>query len=459
MAEPGESLTGREREIVCLVATGATNRMIAQQLMISPNTVKVHLRNVFTKLEISSRTEATVIAIREGWVAVGDEQVDSDSALASELVNDEAKELVLSSLTALPPLPPLSWAKRVYLGASVLLVIVATGVAWPRTLSSAIEECSNEFTADCAVDGGDLERGEPESLWVSGMPMPQPRGRFAVVTFDGRLYLIGGETSEGVTGSVDVYDPQEDRWGGAADKPSPASNLAAVVLGERIYAVGGGDRQGEPLAGLEIYDPTSDSWSEGAPLPIPLAAHAAVAWQGKVYVFGGWNGTSYTGDALAYEPNLDRWELLPLLPTPRGFAGAAVVRDQIMVLGGYDGQREYAVCEKYDPQTGRWGECLPMQTPRGGIGIAAVAGQIYVIGGGWESFVTFSERYHPGSDAWYNVETPLLLTGGEWRNMGVAVVGTRIYALGGWQHGRYLNVNQAYETLPNRLYLPSASGG
>lgn len=70
MAEPGEPLTEREREIIRLVATGATNRMIAHQLSVSPNTVKVHLRNAFTKLKISSLTEATVIAIREGWLDV-----------------------------------------------------------------------------------------------------------------------------------------------------------------------------------------------------------------------------------------------------------------------------------------------------------------------------------------------------------------------------------------------------
>jgi hypothetical protein len=97
-----------------------------------------------------------------------------------------------------------------------------------------------------------------------------------------------------------------------------------------------------------------------------------------------------------------------------------------------------------------------MSTPRGGLGITVVAGQIYAIGGGWESFVTFSERYNPNSDAWHNVETPLLLVGGEWRNMGVVTIGTRIYAMGGWQQSRYLNINQVYETLPNRLYLPAA---
>ena len=70
MAEYDEPLTKREKEILQLVATGVTNREIAYQLSISVNTVKVHLRNIFTKLGAESRTEATMVAVREGWVPV-----------------------------------------------------------------------------------------------------------------------------------------------------------------------------------------------------------------------------------------------------------------------------------------------------------------------------------------------------------------------------------------------------
>ena len=59
-------LTEREIEILQRVATGASNRQIAQQLGISANTVKVHLRNIFEKLGVASRTEATLYAIQAG---------------------------------------------------------------------------------------------------------------------------------------------------------------------------------------------------------------------------------------------------------------------------------------------------------------------------------------------------------------------------------------------------------
>jgi DNA-binding NarL/FixJ family response regulator len=60
-----------EREVVVLeaVARGLSNTEIGRQLWISEQTVKFHLRNIYRKLEISSRTEAARYAYRTGLVA------------------------------------------------------------------------------------------------------------------------------------------------------------------------------------------------------------------------------------------------------------------------------------------------------------------------------------------------------------------------------------------------------
>jgi DNA-binding NarL/FixJ family response regulator len=59
-------LTPREREVLGLVAQGCTNREIAATLFVSHRTAATHVANILGKLDVSSRTEATAWAVREG---------------------------------------------------------------------------------------------------------------------------------------------------------------------------------------------------------------------------------------------------------------------------------------------------------------------------------------------------------------------------------------------------------
>jgi DNA-binding NarL/FixJ family response regulator len=61
-------LTGRELEVLKLVASGVTNRTIAGKLRISEKTVARHLSNIFVKLDLSSRAAATAYAYEHGLV-------------------------------------------------------------------------------------------------------------------------------------------------------------------------------------------------------------------------------------------------------------------------------------------------------------------------------------------------------------------------------------------------------
>ncbi|WP_372729575.1 response regulator [Nocardioides sp.] len=62
---PGLRLTDRELEVLRLVARGMNNREIARQLFISENTVKNHVRNILEKLQLHSRMEAVMYAVKE----------------------------------------------------------------------------------------------------------------------------------------------------------------------------------------------------------------------------------------------------------------------------------------------------------------------------------------------------------------------------------------------------------
>jgi DNA-binding NarL/FixJ family response regulator len=65
-------LTERELEVLDLVAHGRTNAEIADDLVISPNTVRNHIRNVLDKLQMHSRLEAAMYAVRQGLIDPGE---------------------------------------------------------------------------------------------------------------------------------------------------------------------------------------------------------------------------------------------------------------------------------------------------------------------------------------------------------------------------------------------------
>ncbi|HEY4420004.1 MAG TPA: response regulator transcription factor [Pseudonocardia sp.] len=62
------ALTARERTVLALVARGLSNRQIAAELYISDRTARTHVSHVLTKLQLSSRTQAALVAIREGLI-------------------------------------------------------------------------------------------------------------------------------------------------------------------------------------------------------------------------------------------------------------------------------------------------------------------------------------------------------------------------------------------------------
>jgi DNA-binding NarL/FixJ family response regulator len=64
-------LSEREREVLRLAARGASNKLIAHELQLSERTVHSHMRNIFSKLAVASRTEAVMLGVRQGWLQPG----------------------------------------------------------------------------------------------------------------------------------------------------------------------------------------------------------------------------------------------------------------------------------------------------------------------------------------------------------------------------------------------------
>src|SRR5581483_9532225 len=70
VGKPAVELTGREQEVLRQLALGRTNHEIAQALMISDETVKTHVGNILTRLQLAHRTQAVIYALKKGLISL-----------------------------------------------------------------------------------------------------------------------------------------------------------------------------------------------------------------------------------------------------------------------------------------------------------------------------------------------------------------------------------------------------
>jgi len=440
-------LSDREMEILRLVATGATNHEIAAKLVISVNTVKVHLRNIFAKLGVASRTEATMVAVRRGWVDVPQAGGQAVAARPSEDAPVAPPSFVpVPALPVLERWPRVRWTQHVILVAALVLALVIL-------LLPQIVETRGNGKAQNAISGvfptATSAPGPATGQWQTRAQMPTPRSGLAVVAHNGLIYAIGGVSNEGVTGKVEVYDPAADAWTARLSKPVPVGFVSAAVAGSKIYVPGGVGTEQRIQSALEVYDPGRDAWELKAPLPRPLAAYALAVWNERLYLFGGLDEQGYVNSVYCYDPGTDRWETRQPMRDARGLLGAATLGQRIYVVGGYDDESEYNTCGMYDPAADLWLDCRPMALRRGGLALTAVRNNLYAIGGGMNGYLAFNERYDPRLDIWTRIETPVAE---QWRGLGAAFVDPYVYGIGGW-NGENLSLTEAYQALFYQLII------
>ncbi|MGB9750784.1 Kelch repeat-containing protein [Roseiflexus castenholzii] len=385
-------LSEREREILRLVATGATNQQIAAQLNISANTVKVHLRNIFGKIGVASRTEATMYAVRSGIVEIasvssGSTAVLSDSTTSAIDALSDRDAGASASVVTRAVSRPSRW-------------LLYTGIAGGVILAFAIifgllvmSQGGNSLTAQpTVVPTPQTFISSPSPVWTLHPALPYAQRASAAVSFEGRIFVIGGTTDGGVTGSVWRYDPSSQIWAPLNAKPTPAQDVGAGVLNGKIYVPGGRLADGNITDKLEVFDPALGAWSERRSLPAPRSAYALAAVDGRLYLFGGWDGSKICDDVFAYDPVSDTWERRPSMPTGRAYAGASVVDGNIYVIGGEDQSGALTVNEQYAPSKegdAAWSQRAALPEARSRFGSAALSNLIFVLGG------------VPGDTPWY----------------------------------------------------------
>jgi hypothetical protein len=318
----------------------------------------------------------------------------------------------------------LTWRRTIGLGIGllVLVALVVSGIRLTRIQP-----------ARTPVPVTPAPRITPLPRWQVRSSMPSARTGLALVAYEDRLYAIGGESAEGVSGAVERYDPAANTWETLLAKPQPVADVQAVVIGGKIYVPGGRTVSGGLTNALEIFDPAAGRWERGADLPIALSAYALTAYEGRLYLFGGWDGNQFTNVATIFDPRLNSWTVLTPMPTRRGFAGAALAGGKVYVIGGKDGQTVLPVVDVYSPdREGRenpWRTAASMPAGRYGMGISSVADIIYLVcGQGVDETPQPSLAYIPQTDIWQSFETPPNNLGS---GLVMALSGSYLYAVGG----------------------------
>ncbi len=412
----GNELSEREQEILRLVATGASNKEIAQRLSISANTVKVHLRNIFAKIGASSRTEAAMYAVNAGLVEKspifgGDGALDESIPLKNE---------ELPAQTAKTGVDIRKWA--VISGLLLLIAILAIGYIIIRNNQKQSNENNNL-----------------SSQWKQLAPMPTARHNLAAVAYNGYIYAISGLSVDGLTGTVEKYDLKSDQWNKVSDKPTPVYEAGAAVIGGRIYVPGGRLANGGVTDVLEIYDIAKNTWLQGAGLPQAVSAYALVSFEGRLYLFGGWDGSRYLSLVYIYDPVSDEWIKGYPMPTPRAYLSAAVSGSKIFVIGGVNDQGSLNISEVYSPDPGQtqadsWkkGQPLPLESP--GWKVISLADLIYAYGQiNLDSSPSFGVMvYTSQNNDWQLISTQPEIPS---KDSGLVGVGTSIYSIGGLRSG------------------------
>lgn len=437
-------LSKRELQVLELVVTGLSNQEIAHQLVISPNTVKVHLRNIFGKLEVQSRTEATLRAIQEGLVIVTDNEADTE----------EDVELTPTRTYLLDHNPPaeLPQWQQIYLLAAALLALfiaIIPLLTWENhRITPSIPVIYNPAPTPAPPSNDSSGR------WANHAPVPTSRAGLAVVALNQKLFAIGGvKDNNTATRFVEIYDLVTKKWTEGANKPTAAANIAGAILDDKIYIPGGCTHAGEAIASLEIYDPQADKWTEGSSLPDARCAYGLATFEDKLYLFGGWDGQDFSDSILSFSPEEKQWETLPhRLPQPMGYMGATTLNDRIYIVGGYNGGNEFDATFAFDPKSGEWEQKASLNEKRGGLGLVSNGKNLFAVGGGWEHELSSSEKYDPETNTWTEFETP---STNQWRNLGLTTINNALYAVGGWDgtEEEFTDIVVSYQT-KFEVFLP-----
>ena len=447
MAEYDEPLSQREMDVLAQLVQGASNKEIAQTLFISPNTVKVHLRKVYIKLGISSRTEAMVVALEKGLV---DLQIDEKTAdppsppiqddppslheqepVETEEISD-TKDIGTNSASAQPnsDLEPTSSPERQqpinrWLMAAIAGLVVVLAAVLARPVFSPDAEPSPTIpppTSTVLLTATPfIEIRVGESQWFETQSLPAPYSEARLISVGKDLYQFGGRNESGsVTTAVLAFELESKTWAQLRDKPTAVIGAEAAELFGEIYLLGGLTAANKQTDIVEVYSPAQNLWRPVPDLPAPLSNGVAVSDGSFIYYLGGQSKDGAVDTFYQFDPADGVWHTLPPLPEVMAYASGGLIEGKLYIVGGTAG----VACYVYDLVEVMWDTCAPLPEMRQGTHGIVVQNKLYIFGGQQrgDGYI-----FDPRANSWAVEELPIELNQG----MGVANIEAQLYFFGG----------------------------
>lgn len=309
-----------------------------------------------------------------------------------------------------------------------------------------------------------------ENTWASETPMNQARGGLGIGAVNGKIYAIGGFTTQDKwvsVGTNEEFDPQTDNWTAKALMPTPRAFFAITTYQNKIYCIGGTTDFSGFSNVNEAYDSATNTWENKASMPTARAGMQANVINGKIYLTGGFGSNHVLSNVTeVYDPASNSWASKAAMPYATGEA-STIIDNKIYSFGtyyNYSNHESFSVTQIYNADTNTWskGSAPPDNHFGGEYGASGVAAsttgitapkRVYVYCGDFGGSPL--QIYNPQSDSWALSPNPPIN-----QYCGVGVVNDMLYFIGGYAL-IYPNiwsdpVDTCYAT--NEQYIPFGYG-
>ena len=182
--------------------------------------------------------------------------------------------------------------------------------------------------------------------WSKGpkLPATRKRGSAGAAVYNGKIYLLGGNTrghSGGAVNWFDEFDPNTGNWRALANAPDARDHVTIGVANGKLVAAGGRKTNhpvtfANTVSRTNVYDMATDRWSNAANIPTQRAGTMTVSQSSEVIIIGGESSATDNAhkNVEAFDVQTGSWRTLKPMLVGRHGGAAAIIDGALHVVSG-----------------------------------------------------------------------------------------------------------------------------